>query len=103
MLNKYTLFLCILTNSLGKKCINLHFKCIIVVKSGCKWIKKSVKYIFYLAGFFHYKTILLTYLHDFSKRDEYLERAKQKYELMNAWEDMADLKNKIRKIEGNGL
>lgn len=64
---------------------------------------KSVKDIRNEAGFFHYKTILLTYLHDFSKRDEYLDRAKEKYELMNAWEDMADLKNKIRKIEGNGL
>ena len=52
---------------------------------------------------FDFEKSILSMLQEGSKRDEYLERAKQKYELMNAWEDMADLKNKIRKIEGNGL
>lgn len=69
-------------------------KCEILLKT------KSVKDIRNEAKFFHYKAILSTYLHDFSKRDVYLEKANEDYQLMNDQEDMEELKKKIEQIEG---
>ncbi len=69
-------------------------KCEILLKT------KSVKDIRNEAKFYHYKAILSTYLHDVSKRDVYLEKANEDYQLMNDQEDMEELKKKIEQIEG---
>jgi len=60
---------------------------------------KSVKDVRNEAQFFYYKAILATYLHDISKRNTYLEKAKAKYQLMNNQEDILELEKSIKMIE----